>query len=75
MKNTLLNKLNAVINSIEAGNYQAALEQLQNDILSKTDGCALLGAPDKNDWIKDCATQQMVYPAVVQTIELLQGLQ
>ena len=75
MKNTLLNKLNAVINSIEAGNYQAALEQLQNDILSKTDGCALLGAPDKNDWIKDCATQQMVYPAVVQTIELVKGLQ
>jgi hypothetical protein len=75
MKNTLLNKLNAVINSIEAGDYQAALDQLQNDILAKTDGCATQGTPDKNDWIKDCATQGQVYPVILQTIELVKGLQ
>ncbi len=48
---------------------------MEADILPKTDGCATQGKPDKNDWIKDCATQRIVYPFVVQTIELLQGLQ
>ncbi|HEX9882518.1 MAG TPA: hypothetical protein VGA79_01005 [Desulfobaccales bacterium] len=55
--------------------YAAALDKLETDILPKTDGCATQGEPDKNDWIKDCATQQQVYPAVVQTIELVKGLQ
>ena len=36
---------------IAGGNYSSALDQLQNDILLKTDGCAKDGAPDKNGWI------------------------
>jgi hypothetical protein len=51
MRNELIKKLNAVIARIEAGHYRDALEQLQDDILAKTDGCAKVGAPDKNDWI------------------------
>ncbi len=38
MQNALLNKLNAVIANISAGDYTAALDQLQNDILPKMDG-------------------------------------
>ena len=43
MQNTLLNKLNALLANIEAGKYEDALGQLQNDILKKTDGCAIAG--------------------------------
>lgn len=74
MKNTLINKLNAVIAKIEAGNYADALGQLQNDILKKTDGCATEGAPDKNDWIKNCDAQESVYPCLLHSIELVEAL-
>lgn len=74
MQNTLINKLNAVIANIEAGNYAGALGQLQNDILGKTDGCATSGAPDKNDWIKDCEAQNQVYPLIMEVIELVRRL-
>ena len=43
MQNTLLNKLNALLANIEAGKYEDALGQLQNDILKKTDRCAIAG--------------------------------
>ena len=48
-----LNKLDSVLAMIGAGQYEEALAKLQNDILSKVNGCALEGAPDKNDWIID----------------------
>ncbi len=75
MQNALSNKLNAVIANIAAGNYASALDQLQNDILLKTDGCAKNGAPDKNDWIKTCADQGQVYPYVMNLIQSLQSMQ
>ena len=69
MKKTLTNKLNAVIDKIETGNYAGALGQLRNDIGGKTDGCATTGAPDKNDWIFDCETQSQIYPLVLIAIQ------
>lgn len=74
MRNTLINKLNAVIASIQAGYYVDALTKLENDILGKTDGCAISGAPDKNDWIKACASQAQLYQMVIQTMDLLKNL-
>lgn len=74
MGNALTNKLNAVLADIDQGLYQDALDKLQNDILAKTDGCALGGAPDKNDWIKDCASQSQVYPLIMEAVILLQSL-
>ena len=74
MQNTLINKLNAVIAKIEAGNYADALGQLQNDVLKKTDGCATQGAPDKNDWIKNCDAQGSVYPCLLHSIEMVEAL-
>jgi hypothetical protein len=74
MKNALLNKLNAVIADIKAGNYADALAKLQNDILKKTDGCANSGAPDKNDWVKDCGAQATIYQAVLDAITMVEGL-
>ncbi|HWR57514.1 MAG TPA: hypothetical protein VN328_01385, partial [Thermodesulfovibrionales bacterium] len=74
MQNALLNKLNAVIASIDAGNYADALAKLQDDILPKTDGCANSGAPDNNDWIEDCASQNLVYPFVLNAIARVEAL-
>jgi hypothetical protein len=74
MKNTVINKLSSVAANIEAGNYQEALGQLQHDLLAKTDGCTNSGAPDKNDWIKDCENQKVVYPELLRIIDLVQQL-
>lgn len=74
MQNTLLNKLNAVIANIESGNFAAAKGQLENDILGKTDGCANSGAPDKNDWVKDCATQGIIYGQILDIIAKIEAL-
>jgi len=60
--NALINKLQAVINQIDAGNYTGALAKLRDDVIPKTDGCATGGVPDANDWITDCETQGQVYP-------------
>lgn len=71
MAKTLTNKIGAVLTMIDQGNYAEALDKLQNDILAKTDGCALAGAPDSNDWLVTCQAQGQIYPMIVQTIELL----
>ncbi|MBW1953820.1 MAG: PKD domain-containing protein [Deltaproteobacteria bacterium] len=75
MKKALVNKLNAVIADIEEGNYQVALDKLQNDLLLKTDGCAAAGAPDKNDWITTCEEQAVVYQELQRIITMVQELQ
>ena len=74
MKNALTNKINAVLMDIDNQLYQEALDKLQHDILGKTDGCASAGAPDNNDWIKDCAAQNQAYPLILQAIDLLKKL-
>jgi hypothetical protein len=73
-QNTLTNKLHAVVRKVKEGSYAEALDKLQNDILQKTDGCAVKGRPDKNDWITHCDGQRGVYPTTIETISLLQGL-
>jgi hypothetical protein len=52
---------------------QDARDKLQNDILKKVDGCAINGAPDKNDWIKDCNSQSQVYQQILAVIQELGG--
>ena len=67
----LINKLDAVIATIQAGDYVDALAKLEHDLLAKTDGCATAGAPDKNDWIGACDSQDELYPIIMQTIDYL----
>lgn len=74
MGNTMINTLNAVIGKVEGGNYKGAVQQLQNDLLGKIDGCARTGAPDKNDWLVTSASQGSVYPLTVEAIEILGDL-
>jgi hypothetical protein len=73
MQNALINKLNAVIADIGNMDYQDAINKLQNDVLAKTDGCALSGAPDKNDWINDCEPQTLLYGQIQSIIDELKG--
>ncbi|MGZ4848598.1 MAG: PKD domain-containing protein [Halobacteriota archaeon] len=80
--NALTSKLDSVKADIAAGSYASALNKLQHDILPKTDGCTASGyptntqaTPDKTDWIKDCATQKIVYDQVMTLIKEVQMLQ
>jgi hypothetical protein len=72
MQNQFNNKLNVVIVDIQARDFASALDQLQNDIVLKTDGCAAASAPDRNDWINNCPDQNQVYPQIQQLIQLVQ---
>jgi parallel beta-helix repeat protein len=74
LANTLTNKINAVLAMIEEGQYAEALEKLEYDLLYKTNGCADIGEPDKNDWIRDCDEQAGVYELILETMELLERL-
>jgi|GEM_PF-3345875 hypothetical protein len=87
-KNVLTNKLGAVLASINADKYSVALNQMTNDVLTKTDGCATTGTVDQTDWIKApgnnplaadiqaaCTAQGQVYPLVMEAIGYLQNLQ
>ena len=74
LSNALTNKINAALAMIDEGLYQDALDKLVNDILQKTNGCADTGQPDKNDWIITCEEQGLVYPLVIEAIELLENL-
>ncbi|RLC34233.1 hypothetical protein DRH14_03420 [Candidatus Shapirobacteria bacterium] len=73
-RKALTNKLNSVIEKLEYGQYQDALNKLENDILKKTDGCCQSGEPEKNDWIIDCEAQEEVYPLILDVIELLDDM-
>jgi hypothetical protein len=74
LQNSLLSKLNAVLHSIREHRYSHALQQLQNDILVKTNGCATAGAPDKNDWIVNCPDQSKVYTPLLNIIAEIRNL-
>jgi hypothetical protein len=75
MQNTTTNKINAALAKVDQGNVQEALDKLIHDVLAKTDGCAVTGSPDKNDWIEDCDAQAEVYPLIMEAIEYLQNMQ
>lgn len=84
-RNTLLNKLDATINTIEVAaehhytNYQGAINQL-NSILDKTDGDALRGVPDiagsgfTPDWITTSESQAKIQPLMASAITMLKEL-
>lgn len=74
MQNALTNKINAALKLVDQGQYEEALNKLENDVLLKTNGCADTGSPDKNDWIKDCESQNQVYPLIMEAIEHLMNL-
>jgi len=74
MTNAFNNKINKVLDMIDEGLYENAIKKLKNDILKKTNGCATSGAPDRNDWIKDCEAQEDIYNLIMETIEMLEDM-
>ena len=68
LQNSLINKLQAVMSAIQSDDYDDADRKLRMDVVGKTDGCALSGEPDKNDWIFTCETQQVVYTSLMNII-------
>ena len=75
MGNTLVKKINEVLLKIDQAEYREAINQLKNDILKKTDGCAQSDSPDKNDWIINCESQAVVYNLIIEALDLLADLQ
>ena len=63
-----------VFTMLDEGTYFESLILLENDILQRMDGCANVGQPDEDDWITSNEGQILLYPRVVETIELLESL-
>ena len=57
----LTQKLNSTIEDINEQEFREALAEFKSDLVNKVDGCASSGKPDKNDWIKSCPAQAIVY--------------
>ncbi|UCD83653.1 MAG: hypothetical protein JSU92_10180, partial [Deltaproteobacteria bacterium] len=62
----LSNKLNAILNQINSGDYQGAIDKLNNDIKPKMDGC--IGGDPGDDWITDCPAQEELIKAISEII-------
>jgi len=63
-RDSLINKINAVLGIIYQENYVTAAGKLDNDVIERTDGCTITGDPDSNDWVMTCEGQGRVYPLV-----------
>ena len=78
-REALLNKLDAAVASVQAADYQSAIDQL-NSILDKTDGCSLRGRHDEigsgytPDWITNLTAQETIYPQINSCLITLQTL-
>lgn len=74
-RKNLTKGIDEVISLIEEGLYPDALSKLQGgSVLGKTDGCADSGAPDNNDWILDCSSQDELYELLTQAVACLEDM-
>ena len=73
MQNMLTKKISVVLERVDQGRYDQALDKLEYDILYKINGCTDMGVPGQKEWIIDCSAQGQVYPILMETIDLLKG--
>ena len=73
-RDSLINKINAVLGIIYQENYATAKGKLENDVLERINGCIISGTPDSDDWIMTCMGQGRVYPLVNKARGHLQNL-
>jgi len=66
--------LDDVFTMLDEGMYFEVMVILEGDILERMDGCANTGEPDEDDWVTSIEGQVLLYPLVVETIELLESL-
>jgi hypothetical protein len=73
-QNALIKHLSNAVTALQNGDVTAARQQLEAAI-SRTDGCALQGAPEGNgpgrDWITTCTAQELVYLALRDALTVL----
>lgn len=69
-----LSKLSVIASLINTGNYLEALDKLEQDLLAKTNGCALTSTPDANDWLQSCQAQESIYPLLINAADMLRSL-
>lgn len=74
MPKALTSKLNAVLISIDQGDFVDALDKLRNDVLQKSNGCAETSTPDPNDWITACSAQGPFHQKISRVIALLEEM-
>ena len=70
-RKALTNKILAVIEDLDEGDVEDAAAKLRSDVADKTNGCADGGANDKNDWLVNCAAQDMLYPVLQDVLTVL----
>jgi hypothetical protein len=73
-KDSMINKINAVLGIINQENYATAKGKLENDVLERINGCIISGIPDSDDWVITCEGQGRVYPLVNKARGHLQNL-
>ncbi len=73
-RDSLINKINAVLGIIYQDNYVTAKGKLENDVLERVNGCVVSGSPDSNDWVMTCEGQGRVYPLINKARGHLQNL-
>jgi hypothetical protein len=73
LQSALLAKLKSLDESIGKGDFAGALEHLA-DFAVRLDGCGTGQAPDKNDWIVDCAAQQKLQLPLALAVSNLKGV-
>jgi len=73
-QNALIQFLSNASAALNIGDLTAARKQLQQAI-SRTDGCALRGAPDGNgsgrDWVSSCSAQSQIYPLLLDALNAI----
>ncbi len=74
MQNVLTSKINTILTHNVSCEFQEELNRLEHDMLCKTDGCAETGSPDRNDWIQNCESQNLIYPYLMEVIDLIRAL-
>jgi hypothetical protein len=74
MRKTLGNKVDSLIKSVAKDEYDEAHGKLTHNILGKMDGCNTGGTPDKNDWILDCDSQDLLDVLIQVALGLLSQL-
>ena len=61
--------------NVGVSSYSGAATALKASLLTRTDGCAAIGKPDNNDWVRTCVGQGALYPQAQQVIQEIQALQ
>lgn len=73
-KIALIAVIDAATLQVKYGKYDNAAKTLQSTFVTRTDGCALRGTPDKTDLVRTCEAQAPKYAQAASLVQELQSL-